>query len=337
MVDVVRTRPTLQREHDVGQGFQLVFQVAEGPVVRQFDQARVVLGRSMVCDVVFDSPHISRKHAEIVRDAGGWIVQDLRSRQGVAVNGQRVARQTARARRSDCPGAGCRGADAAWNSACRNLPIRLPPQAILSDESGPTSVVASIDLRELSNTLDQSGRGKQATIELHAGDAAGKGMAAPDAPGRDPLRKHVATAGSQPVQIGRRDPAGPRKSRRNAATGREPDCRASAGTPGRGLHGRSGLRRDSAPLLQPRAGRERGAGSREREQGATASPASPCPAPRPARRPAPVSDQPQHLARGGPRAAGHAGGQRRRRPPFSRRGQHSADGHPLGHLRAALS
>ncbi len=155
-----------------------------------------------------------------------------------------------------------------WSSSLPEIAEPLRSQAILSDETGPTSVVASIDLRELSNTLDQSGGGKQATIELHAGGTAGKGLAVPDAPGRDPLRKHVATAGSQPVQIGRRDPAGPRRSRRNAATGRGPDCRAPAGVPGRGLHGRSGLRRDSAPLLQPRAGSgELGAGSREQGAG----------------------------------------------------------------------
>ena len=77
----------------MGRGFQLVFHAAEGPVIRRFEQDRVRVGRSMVCDLVFHSPHLSRKHAEIVREADGWVVQDLRSRLGVAVNGQRVARQ----------------------------------------------------------------------------------------------------------------------------------------------------------------------------------------------------------------------------------------------------
>ena len=167
----------------MGQGFQLVFQVAEGPVVRQFDEARVVLGRSMVCDLVLDSLHISRKHAEIIRDAGDWIIQDLRSRHGVAVNGQRVASQ--RLAHGDrivlAP-------DAAEPTLLEfRLPERAgptPPQAVLSDDAGPTSVVASIDLRELSNSLGQSGRGKHATIDLHAGDAAGTIWADPDVPGR---------------------------------------------------------------------------------------------------------------------------------------------------------
>ncbi|MGO9115129.1 MAG: adenylate/guanylate cyclase domain-containing protein [Thermoguttaceae bacterium] len=166
----------------MGEGFQLVFQDAEGPAVRQFDQARVLLGRSIVCDVVFDSPHLSRKHSEIVRDADGWTIQDLRSRNGVAVNGQRVARQGL--------AHGDRIVLAPDAAEPTLLEFRLaefadptPPQAILSDEAGPTSVVASIDLRELSNTLSQSGRGEHSPIELHSGDVAGRLLTAPDASG----------------------------------------------------------------------------------------------------------------------------------------------------------
>ncbi len=59
-----------------------------------------------------------------------------------------------------------------------------PPQAILSEESGATSVVASIDLCELSKTLGESGRGKHPTIEQHPVNAAGKILAIPDAFGR---------------------------------------------------------------------------------------------------------------------------------------------------------
>jgi adenylate cyclase len=165
----------------VGHGFQLVFQVAEGPVVRQFDQARVLLGRSMVCDLVLDLPHISRKHAEILRDTDGWVVQDLRSRQGVAVNGRPAARQ--RLAHGDrivlAPDA---AAPTLLEFRLPELAGQLPPQVILSDESGSTSVVASIDLRELSSALDQSGGEKRVKIELHAGGAAAKGLAVPAAP-----------------------------------------------------------------------------------------------------------------------------------------------------------
>ncbi len=167
----------------MGRAFQLVFEGASGPVVREFDQARVVLGRSLVCDVVFDSPNLSRKHAEILRDPEGFIVQDLRSRLGVAVNGEPVSMR----RLAD----GDRIALAPGNADSTIVEFRLPeladpisPQAILSEASGPTSVVASIDLRELSNSLSQSGPDKNLAIEVHAGDAAGRIWTASDASGR---------------------------------------------------------------------------------------------------------------------------------------------------------
>ena len=171
----------------MGQGFQLVFQVAEGPVVREFDQDRVLLGRSMVCDVAFESPHLSRKHAEIVRDADGWIVQDLRSREGVAVNGQRVARQWL--------AHGDRIVLAPDAAEPTPLEFRLAefvgqpspqttgaPAQRVDDESGPTSVVASIDLRELSDTLDQPSGDRRVAIEMHE-NAAGRILATSDAQG----------------------------------------------------------------------------------------------------------------------------------------------------------
>ncbi len=165
----------------MGQEFQLVFQVAGGSVVRKFEQARVVLGRSMVCDLVFDSPHLSRKHAEIICDADGWTVRDLRSRLGVAVNGRRVVAQRL--------AHGDRIALAPDAEAPTLLEFRLPqsaplPQAILSDESGRASIVASIDVRKLSDTLGQSGLGKRSTIEIHPSEAATKMLLAADLPGR---------------------------------------------------------------------------------------------------------------------------------------------------------
>jgi len=137
----------------------------------------------MVCDVVFDSPHLSRKHAEIVGDSGGWIVRDLQSRRGVAVNGQRVSSQRL--------ASGDRIALAPDTAEPTLLEFRLPvaaqqrpPQAILSDESGPTSVVASIDLCELSDALSPSQQAKRSTIELYPGDTTGKTPVRPDAYGR---------------------------------------------------------------------------------------------------------------------------------------------------------
>lgn len=49
-----------------------------------------VLGRSHECDVVLDDSGISRRHAMIRRDAGGWHIEDLGSTNGLRVNGRRL-------------------------------------------------------------------------------------------------------------------------------------------------------------------------------------------------------------------------------------------------------
>src|SRR4051812_38178558 len=51
---------------------------------------RVLLGRSRECDVVLGDPNISRRHAEVRREGGGWTVVDLGSTNGIKVNGRRV-------------------------------------------------------------------------------------------------------------------------------------------------------------------------------------------------------------------------------------------------------
>ncbi len=49
------------------------------------------LGRSRDCDIVLDDSSISRRHAEIRPDGGGWTVADLGSTNGVRVNGRTVS------------------------------------------------------------------------------------------------------------------------------------------------------------------------------------------------------------------------------------------------------
>ena len=52
--------------------------------------SRVLIGRSRDCDVMLDDPNISRRHAELRRENGQWVVADLASTNGVKVNGRRV-------------------------------------------------------------------------------------------------------------------------------------------------------------------------------------------------------------------------------------------------------
>jgi hypothetical protein len=51
---------------------------------------RVLIGRSRDCDVTLDDPNVSRRHAELRREGGRWVVSDLGSTNGVKVNGRRV-------------------------------------------------------------------------------------------------------------------------------------------------------------------------------------------------------------------------------------------------------
>src|SRR5215208_2082192 len=55
--------------------------------------SRVVLGRSREADIVLQDPNVSRRHAELRRDDGGWQIVDLGSTNGIKVNGRRVNHQ----------------------------------------------------------------------------------------------------------------------------------------------------------------------------------------------------------------------------------------------------
>ncbi len=52
---------------------------------------RVVLGRAHECDLILPDVLLSRRHAEVVRTAGGWALRDLGSLNGTRLNGVRVA------------------------------------------------------------------------------------------------------------------------------------------------------------------------------------------------------------------------------------------------------
>jgi pSer/pThr/pTyr-binding forkhead associated (FHA) protein len=57
---------------------------------------RVVVGRSREADIVLQDPNVSRRHAELRREDGGWQIVDLGSTNGIKVHGRRVSDQPLR-------------------------------------------------------------------------------------------------------------------------------------------------------------------------------------------------------------------------------------------------
>ncbi len=54
------------------------------------DRRAIVIGRSRDCDVVLADGNVSRRHAELIRQNSMFLIRDLDSTNGVAVNGRRV-------------------------------------------------------------------------------------------------------------------------------------------------------------------------------------------------------------------------------------------------------
>jgi hypothetical protein len=55
--------------------------------------ARFLIGRGRHCDLVIDSPKVSREHAVIRREADGWWIEDLGSSNGTWFQRNRVERR----------------------------------------------------------------------------------------------------------------------------------------------------------------------------------------------------------------------------------------------------
>jgi hypothetical protein len=57
------------------------------------DDGQLTVGRDPdSCDVVFEHPTVSRRHAQLHHRDGAWVLQDLDSTNGTTLNGKRIAR-----------------------------------------------------------------------------------------------------------------------------------------------------------------------------------------------------------------------------------------------------
>jgi hypothetical protein len=63
-----------------------------GPNAHELAKERVVIGRSRETDIPLGDPNVSRRHAEVRLEDGGYWIVDLGSTNGIEVNGKRVDR-----------------------------------------------------------------------------------------------------------------------------------------------------------------------------------------------------------------------------------------------------
>jgi hypothetical protein len=61
-------------------------------ISHELDGPLLTLGRSRDCDIPIDDPSVSRRHAEVHRDADGFVLVDLGSTNGTQVNGHKIDR-----------------------------------------------------------------------------------------------------------------------------------------------------------------------------------------------------------------------------------------------------
>ncbi len=69
-----------------------VWQATSWPVLTfpAGEQSRFTIGRDSGCDMVLPDPTVSRWHAGLRREPGGWLLDDLGSTNGTLLNGWRV-------------------------------------------------------------------------------------------------------------------------------------------------------------------------------------------------------------------------------------------------------
>src|SRR5437899_3089618 len=62
--------------------------------VFELDRDVTTIGRDPACDIVLSRKFVSRRHAQILRTPGGYILEDLESSCGTKVEGRAVDRPT---------------------------------------------------------------------------------------------------------------------------------------------------------------------------------------------------------------------------------------------------
>lgn len=83
---VAPQRPVKKPAHDI-----LYFQLDDGPM-NPIRKDVFLIGRGSKCDCVIQHRSISREHAVITKERGGWFIEDLNSANGSWLNGEQIGK-----------------------------------------------------------------------------------------------------------------------------------------------------------------------------------------------------------------------------------------------------
>jgi pSer/pThr/pTyr-binding forkhead associated (FHA) protein len=73
------------------ESFQLVMRKGPTPGNKYLlNKPEIIIGRESNNDIIINEVEVSRKHARLLRKAGGYVVEDMGSTNGTFVNGQRL-------------------------------------------------------------------------------------------------------------------------------------------------------------------------------------------------------------------------------------------------------
>jgi predicted component of type VI protein secretion system len=71
--------------------FQITIRSGPNPgTVFVLEKSELILGRDLSVDLVINDAEVSRKHARLIAQQGGYLLEDLGSTNGTVVNGQRL-------------------------------------------------------------------------------------------------------------------------------------------------------------------------------------------------------------------------------------------------------
>jgi hypothetical protein len=71
---------------------QPMLYISSGDVTLMIEGDRFLIGRGKHCQLVIDSAKVSREHAAITIEDGGWVLEDLGSSNGTFIGQKRVQR-----------------------------------------------------------------------------------------------------------------------------------------------------------------------------------------------------------------------------------------------------